>query len=51
MSEETDQAEAVFLAALDKATPEERAAFADGACAGKPELRARVAELLAAHEE
>src|SRR5262245_15857701 len=51
MNDQSQQAEAVFLAALDKATPEERVAFADGACAGKPELRARVLELLASHEE
>lgn len=42
--------EDVFLAALDRPTPE-RAAFVQAACAGDPELLARVNELLAAHDE
>src|SRR5262245_22667795 len=51
MIDVSQQAETIFFAALDKTTPEERVAFADGACAGKPELRTRVLELLASHEE
>jgi WD40 repeat protein len=42
---------AVFTEALDKATPEERAAFLDRACAGDPALRARVEALLRAHDQ
>jgi eukaryotic-like serine/threonine-protein kinase len=42
-------AEAVFFAALAKADAAERAAHLDGACAGQPELRARVDKMLAAH--
>ena len=46
---EMSPAEAVFFAALEKATPAGRAAYLDEACAGQPELRARVEKLLAAH--
>jgi serine/threonine protein kinase len=42
-------AEAIFFAALEKATPAERAAYLDEACAGRPELRERVELLLADH--
>src|SRR5262245_56961284 len=41
--------ETLFEEALAR-SPEERAAFLDRACAGRPELRAAVEELLAAHE-
>jgi tetratricopeptide (TPR) repeat protein len=41
--------ERLFFAALEKGTPAERAAYLDAACAGQPELRARVDRLLAAH--
>jgi serine/threonine protein kinase len=41
--------EAVFFAALEKADPAERGAYLAEACAGQPELRARVDRLLAAH--
>ena len=41
--------EAIFVAALEQATPAARAAYLDEACAGQPELRARVDKLLAAH--
>jgi serine/threonine protein kinase len=51
MSDDAKNAEAVFLAALDKPTPQERAAYVEGACAGNPELLARVQELLKAHDE
>ena len=40
--------EAVFFAALEKNSPAERAAYLEVACAGQPELRARVEKLLAA---
>src|ERR1700691_4437142 len=39
----------IFFEALDKKTPEERAAFLDGACGKNPRLRARVEALLADH--
>src|SRR5262245_3892763 len=40
--------EAVFFAALDKVSPQERAAYLDNVCAGEPELRQHVDRLLAA---
>jgi serine/threonine protein kinase/tetratricopeptide (TPR) repeat protein len=45
MNEET-----LFEAALSR-SPDDRAAFLDEACAGRPELRAAVLALLAAHEK
>src|SRR5262249_52973911 len=44
-------AEVIFLAALDLATPRERASYVEGACAGSPELLQRVRELLGSHEQ
>src|SRR5262245_59627622 len=41
---------AVFTEALDRATPEERAAFLERACAGNPALRAQVEALLRTHD-
>ena len=41
----------IFLAAVEKATPEERAAFLREACGGDEELRRRADELLRAHDE
>ncbi len=46
MSEET-----IFVTALEKTAPAERAAYLDGACAGDPDLRRRVEALLQAHEQ
>jgi serine/threonine protein kinase len=43
--------EDLFLAALQKATPQERAAFLDAACREDAELRCRVERLLAAHPQ
>jgi serine/threonine protein kinase/tetratricopeptide (TPR) repeat protein len=40
----------VFLNALNRTTPAERAAYLDAACAGDPRLRADVEALLRAHE-
>jgi serine/threonine protein kinase/Flp pilus assembly protein TadD len=51
MIDHAKNAEAIFLAALEKITPGERAAFVGGACADNPELLQRVKELLASHEE
>jgi serine/threonine protein kinase len=42
--------EAIFMAALEKETPQERVAYIEGACSGNPELLQRVRELLSAHE-
>src|SRR5205814_1137597 len=42
-------AEIIFFAALEKATPGERAAYLDEACAGNEALRFRAEALLAAH--
>jgi hypothetical protein len=41
----------IFLAALDKEDPAERAAYLDAVCAGKPALRRRIEELLQSHRE
>jgi serine/threonine protein kinase len=41
----------IFLAAVEKPTPTERAAFLDEACAGDAALRQRVEELLKAHDQ
>ena len=43
------QAKEIFLAAIEKAEPAERAAFLDEACAGDASLREKVEELLRAH--
>ncbi len=51
MPPETDKIKAVFLAALDKAAPAERAAFLDEACAEDAALRQRVEALLQAHDQ
>ena len=42
--------EAIFEEALLRATPQERAAFVNEACAADESLRRRVLELLAAHD-
>src|SRR5262249_45161607 len=41
----------IFLNALDREDPAERAAYLDQACAGRPELRRRIERLLQAHVE
>ena len=46
MTEET-----IFLTALEKATPADRAAYLDAACAGDPALRQRVEALLQSHTD
>src|SRR5262245_62151296 len=43
--------EAIFFAALEKPTAEERVAYLDEACGGDPDLCRRVERLLAAHPE
>src|SRR5262245_34300897 len=42
---------AIFIEALDRDTPADRAAYLDEACAGDPALRERVEALLRSHEE
>ena len=44
-------AEAIFFAALEKTTPEQRAAYLDEACGNDADLRRRVDRLLAAHPQ
>jgi WD40 repeat protein/serine/threonine protein kinase len=51
MPEPAGNPEVIFLAALDRTTPQERVAYIEGACAGQPGLLQRVRELLAAHEQ
>jgi eukaryotic-like serine/threonine-protein kinase len=41
---------AIFITALEKDDPAERAAFLDQACANDPPLRQRIERLLKAHE-
>ena len=48
---EPSPAEAIFFAALEKNTPEERAAFLEAACGADSNLRQRVERLLAAHPQ
>ena len=48
---ERSPSEAIFFAALERATAAERAAFLDEACAGDEDLRRRVERLLAAHPQ
>src|SRR5439155_17796232 len=51
MTEPSLLQESIFLQALERASPAERAAYLDRACGGKPELRAEVEALLRAHEK
>src|SRR6516225_2885580 len=46
-----DSEKEIFFEALEKTTPDERAAYLDAACGGDPLLRQRVEELLAEHFE
>jgi hypothetical protein len=50
MTETAQDAEAVFLTALELRTPPERVAYVEKACAGNPDLRRRVLALLASHD-
>jgi hypothetical protein len=51
MTSPAKEIEAIFLAALEKATPTDRIAYIEAAGAANPELLPRLRELLAAHEE
>ena len=44
-------AEPIFFAALEKGSPQERAAYLAEACGGDAELRSRVEHLLEAHSK
>src|SRR5579871_3376614 len=48
---EQSPAEVIFFAALEKGTPEERAAYLNAACGDDSDLRRRVERLLAAHPQ
>src|SRR6202158_696886 len=50
MNETPDRTESVFAAAVEIASPEERAAFLEQGCAGDPALRERIDALLRAHD-
>jgi serine/threonine protein kinase/WD40 repeat protein len=50
MTGSSHQEREIFMAALERPTPAERAAYLDGACGEDVELRAKVGELLSAHE-
>jgi serine/threonine protein kinase/Tfp pilus assembly protein PilF len=50
MAEPIPSEQSIFLAAVEKPTAVERAAYLDQACASSPELRSEVEALLAAHE-
>ncbi|HJT33051.1 MAG TPA: tetratricopeptide repeat protein [Pirellulales bacterium] len=45
------QEQSIFIEALEKNDPSERAAFLDLACAGAPDLRRRIERLLERHQE
>src|SRR3954466_13016897 len=45
------KAEDIFLEAVERPTPAERAAYLDGACEGDADLRAQVEGLLRSHEQ
>jgi len=49
MTIENPAIDSIFLAALEKGTPQERATFLDGVCGQKSAIRRRVDKLLAAH--
>src|SRR4051794_25080407 len=51
MSADFEKLREVFLAAVERPTPQQRDAYLDQACAGDDALRRHVAMLLKAHEE
>jgi len=51
MPDKSKDAKEIFLAAVEKPAPDERAAFLDAACAGDAALRRRVEALLQAHDD
>ena len=51
MSDQVPNLETLFLAALEIASPEERAAFLAKSCGADGELRVQVERLLKSHEQ
>jgi WD40 repeat protein len=51
MNPDPKRVEAIFSAALEKSSPEERSVLLDESCAGDPALRQRVEALLRAHQD
>ena len=51
MNEASPEMLSLFCAALERSSPDERAAYLDAACAEDKELRARIEALLRAHEQ
>jgi serine/threonine-protein kinase len=51
MPDDSKDAKEIFLAAVQKPAPDERAAFLDAACTGDAALRRRVEALLQAHDD
>ena len=51
MKEEPEDIKSIFSEALEKQTPQERAAYLDKACGSDASLRAKVEALLKAHEQ
>ncbi|MGI8980021.1 MAG: protein kinase domain-containing protein [Pirellulaceae bacterium] len=51
MSAAISDPKAIFFAALDQPSPAERSRYLDAACGSDPQLRSRVEQLLAAHEQ
>src|SRR5438105_15950014 len=51
MTQNANDAEAIFFAALEKATPQQRLEYVETACAADSELCRRVRELLHCHDE
>src|SRR5436190_20265781 len=51
MTATADRTESLFAAAVALATPTERAAYLDQACADDPTMRARIEALLRAHDK
>ena len=51
MNAEARKVRSIFLAAVERTSPEQRNAYLDEACAGDEELRRRVEVLLRAHEQ
>ena len=51
MTDPQAELRALFCEALDRATPEQQAAYLDRACEGRPELRSRLEALLQANAE
>src|SRR6516225_9147349 len=51
MNDASPEVMSIFCAAVERPTPEERAAFVAEACGQNSELRARIDELLRAHDQ